>query len=219
MTHDDETTIFCAYMTLHMLSKKSSSMYSGNLCHLQPILERYREVWRSYHTEAHIADGFRKIATVFEHINNPLVIYWTWLYHDSVYVPLAPTNELCSAKLAEHELKLLGLPAEVVQVAYESICATKDHLIPDNYSGYKDDLAILLDIDLSGLGDPHDLFVKVGTQLRQEALGVSEDDFNSGRAMFCRKMLERDTIFKTKHFKHLEEQARNNLKWAIKQST
>jgi len=92
--------------------------------------------------------------------------------------------------------------------------ATKGHQIPDEFGGSPTDLALLLDIDLSGLADEPQQYVKVGDKLRREA-GISKDAFKVGNANFSRMLLNRVAIFKSSFFAGLEKRARHNLGRAV----
>lgn len=183
----------------------------------KPLFNRYEEPWRKYHTLEHIADGFLKLRSVFEHINNPFVVWCAWLYHDAIYVPGSPTrmNEYYSALLAEHELLEMGtIPRGVISIIKQSIIATWDHLVPNDYEGNVQDLHIMLDVDLSGFGDSHDLFVEARKRLREEYALIDEVTFAHGSAKFLGAFLNRSRIFQSPYFTHLEEQAQTNLLWA-----
>ena len=90
--------------------------------------------------------------------------------------------------------------------------ATKQH---DN--SLHPDAPLLVDIDLSILGQPAKRFWEYEDQIRKEYAWVPEEIFRTKRAEILERFLARKQIYNTSYyFSKLEAQARTNLNQSIK---
>lgn len=182
------------------------------------LQNRYNEPWRHYHSEWHIAEGLQKICELITKGRLPrdlarkIEIIRAWVYHDSVYIPNNTLNEQLSAGLAE----TMGMKYKVAlpivhHTVSDHIVSTKEH--SPQLTATADDTRLIIDIDLMRLGNSWSDFVSDAELVLQEykLLGISEDDFYIGRSNWAKHFLERDKIFLSGHFLHLEDQAVENL--------
>jgi len=177
------------------------------------VRERYKEPWRHYHGTEHIIDGFSKFVKILPSISSrdrKIELMRAWIYHDIFYAPNFPLNEFYSAELSLRmsPRSLSGLSARVI---YQHILGTEDHLVPDG-AIEPEDMALIIDIDLSRLAGSPEEFVTDTDLIYLEYKDLyPRDVFNEGRVAWAKTFLKRDRIFLSSHFAHLEEKARTNL--------
>src|SRR5262249_18069786 len=93
----------------------------------------------------------------------------------------------------------------------ELVLITKTHN-PDAHI----DAPLLVDIDLSILGQPEKRFWEYELQIRQEYSWVPEEVFHAKRSEILERFLSRNRIYATEwFFQKYEEQARANLKSSL----
>lgn len=112
-------------------------------------------------------------------------------YHDAIYVAGRLDNETLSTALWLQD-SLPCAPALRRQVA-TMILATRDHL---RYAGGDARVQWLLDLDLSTLGDPPDVYARTTAALRREHAALSEEAWRTGRIAFLRGMLAAPALFR-----------------------
>lgn len=176
------------------------------------ILTRaYAEPQRHYHNQQHIADCLAEYDTaryVGEQAQNVELALW---FHDAVYDPRAADNEERSAALAKQFLDECGRP-DISQTVLGLVMATKLH---QTTSG--PDAALVVDIDLSILGQNEDRFADYESQIRKEYEWVPQEIFNTKRAEILLRFLDRSRIYSTEQFfARYERQARYNLERSIR---
>ena len=184
-----------------------------------PLLERvvgeYEDLTRDYHDVSHLDYGFEWLQRLEKFIVDPALLNLIWLNHDRYWAFGCPLNEFWSAERAVIDAKQFGMGDKDIGVLNAGINATKRHLVPEDYPGHVEDLKILLDIDLSGLGAPLRDFMRTNAAVRAEAGNTPEADVLEGQRKFALSMLERDQIFQTRHFADREAQARKNLQLLV----
>ncbi|MGC3959101.1 MAG: N-methyl-D-aspartate receptor NMDAR2C subunit [Verrucomicrobiota bacterium] len=122
----------------------------------------YAEPQRHYHNHWHIADCLTEFEAVRHLAKQPDAVELAIWFHDAVYDSKAADNEEQSAALATHCLTaaqcrgLSGVVAELVLV-------TKTHQVVVGT-----DAALLVDVDLSVLGQDEARFAEYETQIRAE---------------------------------------------------
>jgi len=96
---------------------------------------------------------------------------------------------------------------------YKLILATKhDELQRDH------DAKLMVDIDLSILGQPRDVFDQYEVNIRKEYAHVPDEQFRLGRKNILQSFLDRESIFATDFFKEkYESKAIENLTRSIQQ--
>ncbi len=166
------------------------------------INDSYSNSPEQYHTLSHIQDclqlldSHRDLASSLEAVELAL-----W-FHDAVYDPKATDNEEASAGLLS-----LHIQGGLAERAARLILLTRHTEPPTTPDG-----KLIVDIDLSILGQSTDRFDLYEMQIRNEYAWVPEDTFRSKRAQVLRQFISRDSIYSTARFKNLfEDRARDNI--------
>ena len=171
------------------------------------LVALYSEPHRHYHNVRHIADCLSEFDQVSQFAADPLAVELAIWFHDAVYDPRAADNEERSVALAKDWLNKFGATTALADSVGKLILATKSH----DASGHVD-APLLVDVDLSILGQPLERFWEYERQIREEYSWAAADVFAAKRAEILQKFLARPRIYQTKfYFQHLETQARNNL--------
>ena len=178
------------------------------------IIKKYGEAGRYYHTLRHLEQLFLYFDFHKHNLVSPLTIALAIFYHDIYYIAGNPDNEARSAEMAADALKKLRTDVATIKRVKELILATKDHLAvksPDQ------DLAFFLDIDLSILGAPTEVYKLYASSIRKEFALVPEGSYQQGRYRFLQKMLAAEHIFFTPVFQKMEAQAKANIGEELRQ--
>jgi predicted metal-dependent HD superfamily phosphohydrolase len=131
------------------------------------------------------------------YFQRPGPVLWALYWHDAIYDPRASDNEEQSAQLLEKEAAGLLSPYDVTFAA-RLIRATATHTIPDGLStADAEDLALFLDLDLSILGAPEDVYDRYEQAIRAEYAFVDEDRFRAGRSAILKGFLDRERLYFT----------------------
>src|SRR5262245_61110287 len=180
-----------------------------------PVLEQlraaYSEPHRHYHNLRHIAEclgEFEPVRTLAQSQEAVELALW---FHDAVYDTTAADNEERSAVLARSCLSGAGVPDALVRRIERLVLATKRHDVSLDV-----DAPVLVDIDLSILGQPQPRFLEYERQIREEYSWVPPKIFAEKRAEILRSFVARDRIYWTPRFYDLyEKPARKNLELSI----
>jgi predicted metal-dependent HD superfamily phosphohydrolase len=176
---------------------------------LEGLLARYRERHRRYHTAEHVAWVIQHVEELDreESTADLDAVIAAAFYHDAVYEPRYPANELASARLAKRDLNQLGWEEDRIDSITRMIETTRDHVDPPDI-----DTAVLFDADLATLGSEPDDYAVYAKAVRSEYRHLDDDEWRVGRAHVLRSFLERETIFATRSGRSRWEQAaRMNL--------
>jgi len=175
---------------------------------------------RAAHDEPHRAyHGARHVAACLHHLDRPEVralatrihevdaAIW---FHDAVYDTRASDNEARSAAMAEEALGRGGVDPAVVARIARLVLATRDH------ASYDADSALVIDVDLSILGEAPEIYARFEEEIRQEYAWVDAPLYVAGRAAVLRRFLDRPAIYATSYFRErLDARARDNLRAAL----
>lgn len=188
------------------------SINLGQIVHMYfYICDLYYQPHRAYHNFKHIDQCLREFDQAKHLAVDPYAVEAAIWFHDLIYLPLDKDNEEKSAKVAYD--KMCCTPADFNQKVFNHIMATKHKVLPVD-----PDSQLLVDIDLSILGQSQDKFDEYERRIRQEYYWVSEDVFTSGRSGILMSFLERPAIYSTSFFKdRYEEQARENITRSLAQ--
>ena len=197
----------------------SSSHFSDLICtlngqHSEGLFEKIRSAYaedsRFYHNACHVEDCLSKLETFKVHAENPALIASALFYHDVVYDSRRADNEELSAVWAGEDLTAAGVDPVHIKNIQDMIRATKAHQAEDT------DTRLLLDIDLSILGAPADIFAAYDDAIQKEYAWVPANDYAAGRRKVLESFLRRNRIYFTDACLELyENQARMNLSRAL----
>lgn len=175
------------------------------------LVARYQEPHRHYHTLAHIQQcllEFAAIRDLADHADSAEMAIW---FHDAVYDPQAGDNERRSADLATVVLDVGGFPDAFIERVAELIMATRHAEAPTC-----NDAALVVEVDLTVLGQPEAAFDEYERQVRREYAWVDDASFAAGRATVLEAFLRQPVLFRV-HSLHdaYEAAARANLQRSI----
>jgi predicted metal-dependent HD superfamily phosphohydrolase len=163
------------------------------------VLARWREPWRHYHDELHLAELKDHMLTAERdgvRIVDGAAALGFVLWHDAIYDPQSAhgRNEQLSAQLCSTEFATIAHPVSVER-ACEAILATIGHRPCD--LALSPDVELLLDCDLAILGADPARFAMYDAAIRAEYTHVPEDVWNERRPGVLRSFLERERLYVT----------------------
>ena len=180
---------------------------------IDPLLIAYDEPVRAYHNLRHIEQCLREFDAIRDLCADADVVELAIGYHDVVYDPTMHDNEDRSATIAAEDLRAASVAPEKINAVIELIHATK-HAHPP----ITPDAEILVDIDLSILGQDPETFDSYERGIRQEYAHVEDDAFREGRSAILQRFLDRPAIFATPSMRaRYEKPARQNLRRSLLQ--
>jgi predicted metal-dependent HD superfamily phosphohydrolase len=178
---------------------------------LEEILLRYSDSSRYYHTTEHLRSGFEVLDRYLKARTTGEVELAFW-YHDFEYNTQAKDNELQSASVASDRItRSLQLPLSFAIEVGKLILATK-HSSEPSTPGAK----VLVDMDLSILGEDPKAFATYEENIRKEYSWVDDLTFKRGRQEVLQCFLK-PTIYYTPELRSssYELRARGNLERSI----
>ena len=171
------------------------------------LYTRYTAADRQYHDIHHINHCLQLFDTVRALASQPDAIELAIWFHDAIYDSHESDNEASSASLADSALMELGVPPATRQSVCDLILATQHNAPPAD-----PDAALLVDIDLSILGQPAPRFDAYEAGVRFEYAWVTESAFRAGRSQVLQSFLDRPRIYTSDYFSAaFESAARQNL--------
>jgi predicted metal-dependent HD superfamily phosphohydrolase len=177
----------------------------------QRLHAAYTEAGRAYHDLQHIDHCLKEFAGVRRLADDAKGVEAAIWFHDVIYDPRAKDNEEQSADFADSVLAAAGLSEVFRQRVRALILATKHDRPPADT-----DAALVVDIDLSILGQSSARYAEFERQIRFEYAWVSDVEFAAGRAAILKGFLNREHIFRHEAFAaRYEQQARENIAWAL----
>ena len=172
----------------------------------------YAQRHRHYHNLQHISECLLEFDQAKPLAGAPVAVELGIWFHDAVYDPHAADNEERSAELARRRLAEGGGTETLLASVGALILATKTH-----DAALHPDAPLMVDIDLSILGQPEKRFWEYEEQIRREYKWVPKAIFAPKRAEILRRFLARERIYSTTPFFSLYEQAaRANLGASIR---
>jgi predicted metal-dependent HD superfamily phosphohydrolase len=171
------------------------------------LVAHYSEPHRAYHTLQHIEDCLDELEQVRDLAANPDAVELALWYHDAIYDTKTRNNEERSAALAVEMVRNASLPDNFGQSVVNLIVATKHSSTPSD-----SDVQLLVDIDLSILGQTEGRFDEYERQVRKEYEWVTDGTFAAGRSAILKLFLGRPSIYATQFFRDkYEKRARQNI--------
>ena len=190
----------------------SSFGVDDNLEMFERITKAYAETHRHYHTAAHIDACLREFDSVRSLSRSGSEVEAALWFHDVIYDTRASDNELQSAEMASRFLTSAG--------ASPSTCArVHSHILATAHKGepVDDDARLVVDIDLSILGQDEQVYDLFERSVREEYKWVPSFLFRRKRIEILRSFLDRESIYGTNRFRQrYEASARCNLERAIR---
>ncbi|WP_372887788.1 hypothetical protein [Psychrobacter sp.] len=179
----------------------------------QDIVTRYGEPQRAYHTLNHIEQLLVEFENIKQVLSEPHIIALALYYHDVIYDPTRSDNELKSAEFAIDVLSPY-LSTEQCRQIRALIMMTANHQLDTLIDSDKyNDVAYLLDMDLSILGVPWSTYKQYAKAIRQEYKHIADDNYRDGRTAVLQGLLAHPKLYLTDHYyDQLETQARDNIK-------
>ena len=178
----------------------------------QELSALYSQPYRHYHNFRHIADCLTEFDSVKHLAHQPDALELAIWFHDAIYDSHAQDNEEKSAKLAEQRIAEAGGSRPLCTSVTTLVLATKAH-DPSMHP----DAPLLVDVDLSILGQGEERFEEFEGQIRREYDWVQQPLFATGRAEILERFLARARIYSTDPFwAKYEKQARVNLQRSVR---
>lgn len=176
----------------------------------------YGQNHRHYHTWEHIEALLAWAREYRANLYDPDAVEIAALYHDAVYDPRSKTNEDASAAFMVSALEG-DVNEAVLRPAATLILATDGHALPaTGTSELLSDCAFFLDMDLSILGAPPDVFDRYEAAIAREYYFVPAADYRRGRSIILEDFLARERLYFTELFHtRLDDRARENLKRSL----
>ncbi|MDP3640483.1 MAG: N-methyl-D-aspartate receptor NMDAR2C subunit, partial [Nanoarchaeota archaeon] len=143
---------------------------------LQDLQQRYGEPHRQYHNLDHIAHCLNEFDAARRLAEQPDLVQLALWFHDCVYEPGNPENELNSAEVALAFGENIGLGALDRLRVYELIITTQYVIRPGT-----DDARLIWDVDFSSLGLLWEEFSQNSQNIREEFKHVPDELFYAGR--------------------------------------
>jgi len=191
---------------LERLTGKNNSADS-----FRQVVAAYSETHRYYHNISHIEHCLTEFDYLRDSCTSPDDVEFAIWLHDVVYDPHASDNEERSAVRATEILTHLRCPEAKSIEIQKLILATKHLAIPTIPNAQ-----LLVDIDLSILGQPPSIFQKYEDNIRAEYSWVPDDKFRSGRSAVLHHFLDQASIYATERFQErYEMQAQENITKAL----
>jgi predicted metal-dependent HD superfamily phosphohydrolase len=175
------------------------------------LVALYSKPHRHYHNLQHIADCLNEFDSARVLARQPLAVELAIWFHDAIYNTRASDNEEKSAELAKRRLSEAVGSNGLSDAVAALVMATKSH-DPSMHP----DAPLMVDIDLSILGQPAERFWRYEAQIRGEYDWVPEAIFAAKRTEILERFLARERIYSTKHFfDRYDQQARANLESSV----
>ena len=171
------------------------------------LIAAYSERQRAYHTVQHLYECLSLMEAVQYELNDPYAVALALWFHDVIYDPQAPDNELKSAELFE-QLMAQDLQLDTMQKIKRWILATQKHAPTD-----ETDLQFLLDIDLAILAATPERFMQYEQQIQQEYAWVDPEVYSIKRKEVLMNFYQSEPLYQTAYFqKNFELNAKDNLR-------
>jgi predicted metal-dependent HD superfamily phosphohydrolase len=184
--------------------RKSDSVY-------RKVMRAWSGRGRHYHTIEHLTACLVELDRARPSGERPEEIEVALWFHDAIYRTYRRDNESRSAAWAGDCLRDHGAREEVVTRVHDLILATTHQT-----TARQGDEALLVDIDLSILGQPEDVYDAFERNVRREYWWVPRSRYRSARVRILRSFLSRATIYQRADFQQRYElTARRNLARAI----
>ncbi|MGI9464941.1 MAG: HD domain-containing protein [Aestuariivirgaceae bacterium] len=183
----------------------------GNEDTYASLTRAYAEPHRHYHNADHVAACLRQLDEVAAQAGKPHEIELALWFHDAVYDPFSSRNELDSADWAAQFMRGNDMLEEAISSVHRLIMVTQGH----GQTSSRDE-ELMVDIDLSILGESPETYMRFEKAIRQEYSRVPFFLFRKKRKEILADFLQRDRLYNLEYFtNNFDAQARINLANAI----
>jgi len=175
------------------------------------VLNAWQGWGRYYHTLDHLAACLREFDEARGAARAPGEVELALWFHDAIYRTYRSDNEARSAAWATQFLRRHGAAPDAVERVRDYVMATRHEAEPA-----PGDAALVVDIDLSILGQPPQVYDVFERNVRKEYWWVSRRRYAAARSRILKSFLDRATIYQSPRFRErYEAPARGNLERAI----
>lgn len=173
----------------------------------EDLVARYSEPHRSYHTLRHLDECFAKLAEIRAEADHPAEVEVALWFHDAIYETRSNRNESRSAQLAAETVLNAGGSVDCASRIEALVMATCHAATPTT-----PDATVLVDVDLSILGESTQRFDEYEVQVREEYAWVPGFVYKRERRKVLEAFVAHPAIFSTPTFRErYEAQARANI--------
>lgn len=177
----------------------------------EDVVKRYTAKGRYYHDINHIYGMCDLWLKYKDKMLRPKFIFFAIIYHDIIYKTRKSDNEEQSAEYFHTIAFKKHFNLKAAEIVY-----IKDLIRYTTHSCYFDlhlhkDAQFLLDFDLYGLSSSEEKYNQNSVNIRKEYKIYPNFLYKKGRLDFLQKFLQREKIYLTEEFSHLEENARKNM--------
>jgi predicted metal-dependent HD superfamily phosphohydrolase len=177
----------------------------------RPVVRGWSSWGRHYHTLGHLEACLKEFDAARDLAIHPGEAELALWFHDVVYRTWRSDNEERSAALAAEVMSRRGAESAAIQRVASSILATRHQGREPN-----GDAALVVDIDLSILGQPEETYQEFERNVRREYWWVPRRRYVAGRCAILESFLKRTSIYRYPEFqRRYEATARLNLTSAI----
>jgi predicted metal-dependent HD superfamily phosphohydrolase len=185
--------------------------FEGTSRDYKRVIRGWSSWGRHYHTLGHLEACLKEFDRVRDLAVNASEVELALWFHDVVYLTWASNNEARSAKLAAEIMGRGGAESASIERVNAAIMATRHQGRAPN-----GDAALVVDIDLSILGQPESVYQEFERNVRREYWWVSRRRYVAGRCAILESFLKRTSIYRYPEFqRRYEAAARLNLTSAI----
>lgn len=185
--------------------------FEGTSRDYKRVIRGWSSWGRHYHTLGHLEACLKEFDQVRDLAVNAGEVELALWFHDAVYRTWASDNEARSAVLAAEIMGRGRAEPGAIERVTAAIIATRHQGREPN-----GDAALVVDIDLSILGTPEDVYQGFERNVRREYWWVPRRRYVAGRCAILESFLKKTSIYRYPEFqKRYEAAARLNLAAAI----
>jgi predicted metal-dependent HD superfamily phosphohydrolase len=175
------------------------------------LIGAWRSWGRHYHTLDHLAACLQELDRSRDFAEHPGEVELALWFHDAIYRTYRTDNERRSAEWAARFTAAHAATPETVSRVRRLVLATAH--TANEPAG---DMALVVDIDLSILGQSESIYDRFESDVRREYWWVPRRRYSSARVHILQSFLARPSIYHWPYFRErYEVSARENLQRAI----
>jgi len=176
------------------------------------LLRAWKSWGRHYHSRMHLEACLRHFSSAHFLATEPAEVELALWFHDAIYRTWRRDNELRSSVWARMFVVTHGGRHDIAARVSSHVMATAH--VERKLSS---DAALVVDIDLSILGQPQAVYDEFERNVRREYWWVPKRRYSAARTAVLKSFLNRPTIYHLPMFRdRLEQPARENLQRALK---